>query len=330
MSVVLETGALPERDRKPFWREEVCSTFMCSTPVYRPDETFFGKHDVRFVGSTALMETWTSQYAINRGAAEVSQKPADVAILMRQRSGTRWFTQNSREATLTSGDFILLDSASPMSGDMAGSGALQCIVIPRPLLARRLDGLEGRVARTLTAKSAAGVLLNDYCDMIIRQAETQDESHQRWLENGFHDLVAMLFGADPQGLEGGVATLQTARLQSLVSFIDKNHGDPQLTPESVAAQFGISDRYVHKLFEGSGGSFRQTLVRRRLSAARQCLMDPRQSARSIADIAFSCGFGDLSGFNRSFKSAYGATPRSMRAEMLVQTGGLAPGGERKG
>jgi AraC-like DNA-binding protein len=33
----------------------------------------------------------------------------------------------------------------------------------------------------------------------------------------------------------------------------------------------------------------------------------------ISAIAFGCGFGDISGFNRAFKEAYGITPRELRA-----------------
>jgi AraC-like DNA-binding protein len=33
----------------------------------------------------------------------------------------------------------------------------------------------------------------------------------------------------------------------------------------------------------------------------------------ISDIAFACGFGDLSYFNRVFRRQYGATPSRVRA-----------------
>jgi AraC-like DNA-binding protein len=39
---------------------------------------------------------------------------------------------------------------------------------------------------------------------------------------------------------------------------------------------------------------------------------PRLAGRPISAIAYSCGFGDLSGFNRAFKEAYGVSPRELR------------------
>ena len=50
----------------------------------------------------------------------------------------------------------------------------------------------------------------------------------------------------------------------------------------------------------------------RLQRCRRDLLDPRLADRSVAAIAFGWGFGDLSGFNRAFKAAYGVTPRELR------------------
>jgi AraC-like DNA-binding protein len=51
----------------------------------------------------------------------------------------------------------------------------------------------------------------------------------------------------------------------------------------------------------------------RLQPPRRDLLGPRLADRSIAAIAFGWGFGDLSGFNRAFRAAFGATPREVRA-----------------
>jgi AraC-like DNA-binding protein len=52
---------------------------------------------------------------------------------------------------------------------------------------------------------------------------------------------------------------------------------------------------------------------RRLERCRLQLLDPRFAVQSIATVAFGCGFGDLSGFNRLFKAKYGMSPRQLQA-----------------
>jgi AraC-like DNA-binding protein len=43
------------------------------------------------------------------------------------------------------------------------------------------------------------------------------------------------------------------------------------------------------------------------------LTDQRNEDRGIAWIAFACGFGDLSYFNRTFKRLHRATPTEVRS-----------------
>jgi transcriptional regulator GlxA family with amidase domain len=70
----------------------------------------------------------------------------------------------------------------------------------------------------------------------------------------------------------------------------------------------------------SGRSFREELTRLRLDACRAALADPYRSGETIAEIAFSAGFNDLSQFNRHFRSAFGATPSQARGIPAGQGG----------
>jgi AraC-like DNA-binding protein len=43
------------------------------------------------------------------------------------------------------------------------------------------------------------------------------------------------------------------------------------------------------------------------------LTDPRRAGEKISSIAYDCGFGDVSYFNRMFRRSYGAVPSEVRA-----------------
>ena len=62
----------------------------------------------------------------------------------------------------------------------------------------------------------------------------------------------------------------------------------------------------------TGRSFREALTELRLEAARQAFAANGAPRQTIADIAISVGFNDLSQFNRHFRNAYGMTPRAAR------------------
>jgi AraC family transcriptional regulator len=80
--------------------------------------------------------------------------------------------------------------------------------------------------------------------------------------------------------------------------------------EGAARAAGLSAFHFLRLFAGVlGVTPHQYLVRSRLRRAARLLAD---EARSITDIAFDVGFGDLSNFVRTFHRAAGVSPRGFR------------------
>ena len=64
----------------------------------------------------------------------------------------------------------------------------------------------------------------------------------------------------------------------------------------------------------AGESFSQVVMAARLRRARVYLLDPVHADLSIADIAFRCGFLDVSSFYRAFRAAYDITPKALRGQ----------------
>ena len=98
----------------------------------------------------------------------------------------------------------------------------------------------------------------------------------------------------------------------VLEYVESRLRDPDLTVAEVAARFGISKRYLHKLFEPTGQSFSRHVLERRLERVAGDLTAPELARTPIAGIAYRNGFSDLSNFNRRFKEHYGATPRDVR------------------
>ena len=80
--------------------------------------------------------------------------------------------------------------------------------------------------------------------------------------------------------------------------------------EGAAREAGLSAFHFLRLFSKVlGVTPHQYLVRSRLRRAARLLADP---ARSITEVAFGVGFGDLSNFVRTFHRAAGVSPRAFR------------------
>lgn len=100
------------------------------------------------------------------------------------------------------------------------------------------------------------------------------------------------------------------RISDALRFIDDHHG--QATDLTRLAQIACMSKYhfLRTFRKIVGTTPHQYLldVRLRRSAVRI-----RDTSASIADIAAEAGFGDLATFYRRFRTAFGVTPRSLRA-----------------
>ena len=101
--------------------------------------------------------------------------------------------------------------------------------------------------------------------------------------------------------------------------IESDYADTDLSPKTVAAQVGISKRYLQTLLAASGTSFVQELNATRLDRASEMLADKRLAALAIADVAYRSGFLDPAYFTRLFRKRFGITPREWRAGNAPQS-----------
>jgi acetamidase/formamidase/AraC-like DNA-binding protein len=122
----------------------------------------------------------------------------------------------------------------------------------------------------------------------------------------------------PSTEAGGTAT-QAAILHRLCQTIERKLDDPDLTPARVAETEGISERYMQKLFEGSGSSFTHYLRERRLQRTSAELSNPAEAHHSISEIAYRNGFNDSAHFSRAFRHRFGLSPREFRQQEIERS-----------
>lgn len=101
----------------------------------------------------------------------------------------------------------------------------------------------------------------------------------------------------------------TTLIKSISTYIKENYKD-KITLEMLATHANISVFHLSHIFKQSTG---QTpidyLNQYRLITSADML---RTTDLSIMDIAFECGYNNVSYFNRAFKAKYGMTPKEYR------------------
>lgn len=100
-------------------------------------------------------------------------------------------------------------------------------------------------------------------------------------------------------------------IKTALEYIKKNYGSA-FSVAALAAECGYSDTYLMKLFKKyTGMTCIDYINNYRLNKAGEMLMS---TTDPIIDIAISCGYSNISYFNKLFKETYAMTPKEFRRE----------------
>jgi AraC-like DNA-binding protein len=311
MDTVVSTHTVDRSERESFWHHVLADTFA---PV-----ALEGWNDHRDPaahlsgtrrGRLLFAELEATPHVHRRTPRQIRQADAGYFQLAILTKGTASLQQDGRLAQLAPGDLVVYENSRPFTWTFTDPWAVTVLSLPsdavrltdpdrRALSARRLSGQDG----------LSGVMARFVVDLTRHAAEIPDTQSERVLAHA-SDLAISLF-ARPATADYADARHRTT-LDRIKGYLATHFRDPALNPDEIAAAANISTRYLHKLFEKEHETVALYLRGLRLERARDDLLDPRLTHRSIAAIAHGCGFGDISGFNRAFKTAYGINPRDLR------------------
>ena len=99
-------------------------------------------------------------------------------------------------------------------------------------------------------------------------------------------------------------------LKKIFDYINKNYSNSDLTIIDVEKNCGISERRISQLIKKETNlHFKQFLNNLRIVEAKRLLTE---TDLHISEIAFNVGYGNISHFNRVFKSIVDQSPSSYR------------------
>jgi AraC-like DNA-binding protein len=132
---------------------------------------------------------------------------------------------------------------------------------------------------------------------------------ESWQELGIR-LAAYAVGLGARASSAARSPVNAeARVTRTIRAIDE-HQDESLTLDRMARDAGLSPYHFLRTFERlTCVTPHQYVLRARL---RQAAIRLSAQRSRILDIALDCGFGDVSNFNRAFRTEFGCSPRAYR------------------
>ncbi|MGW6898809.1 helix-turn-helix domain-containing protein [Streptomyces sp. NPDC054919] len=325
-SVALATGTLVEativsspvsNDSAIFasgdrWVEVAQETFTHLNISSGPSGSVFGTVDRGRLGWLRATAIEASPQWVFRTPRLISADGDNHVMTILQITGTSVVSQGDKEAQLHPGDFILLDTNGPFGAHFPVPFKQEVFALPREMLDVSEEGLQRIAGRTFSPSRGLGALISSYLSELPEVAKTSlPEIEQRLARNTADLLGALIIQESGQGVSGRAIMLQIQR------FIVRNLGDPDLSPEMIAAAHNISVRYLHKLFQSESMTVTRWIRQRRLEGSRQDLARSQPGGLTVAAIAHRWGFASHPHFTRVFRQAYGMSPnewREMNAE----------------
>lgn len=163
------------------------------------------------------------------------------------------------------------------------------------------DGIEGPLGKHILLPD-----MESDRDLFIRMSNifTSAEGHYRAQISAMFKLVLLKI------IETSDENALPARMvEELDNYIRENVSD-EISNTEIGAIFGYHPFYVSRMLkERKGMTLRQYIIAYRLKCAKRLL---ELSDKSAAEIAEECGFTDASYFAKTFKAAFGMTPKEYR------------------
>jgi AraC-like DNA-binding protein len=312
-SLAWNTEDVGPAEQFAYYREAICQVFMKLTPEPTDKSSFPARIERIGLGAGTINRVTFPGHLVHRSPGDIAASSSSCFYLNLKLAGRCRIEQDGRGIDLSPGQVGIFDSERLFALRHGHGPSLQVASfwVPTHLLRDRLPpSFEFKAAR-VSDDPLVGHLIVETAHALNSTAASMPEEDSTRLFGVLLDLVALSLsrggrrGAEPM-------SLVEATWIALRRAVDSRLREPGLTAAPVALSVGISERYVHKLFERAGMTFASYVMGCRLDGAARDLKEPGMIGSPIGDIAFDWGFADLSHFTRRFKQRFGCTPRDWR------------------
>ena len=314
MATIYSTREVHPRERLSFWLDIATKAFVRHEFCSNSGPSFIGALRADSLAGLGVATIECDPCDVSRTALDTARDDCDDLLVSLQVAGRVLLVQDGRQAVNERGSFVLLDTRRPYTQAFQTGTKTMVLKIPREALEARLGSVAPYTARTMEADNPIAGLASGFLSMLGTRVDALDGAASVTIAEQALDLVALAFSAGTQQSGCSLSSSRATTLLRLKAVIESLLCEPDLRPASVAAEAGISVRYANTLLSTEGTSLERCILDRRLERCRRALEDPRQTHRTIGEIAFAWGFSDLSHFTRRFKAAFGVSPGEYRRQ----------------
>lgn len=299
------------------WREAVATLFEVDELAAGEPGPFRADIGSFAMGPVLIGLSRASGQRFRRTAETIARSGVDHVILQLYLKGGFDGVAGNQPVRVRAGDICLFDLAQTLE-TRATAFENVTLVVPRPMFGAhllRVDDLHGLV---LPGSSVIARLLAGHLRALFEFAPRMTLDECQSVVEGTVSLLAACLRNELERVEAGFdhSVAASPSLMRIRQYIDAGLGSSDLSANSIAAHFGLSRASLYRLFAPVGG-IADYIRSRRLHRAFFDLANSDARSLRISEVARRWQLGTDAHFTRTFKAAYGITPRAAREAALL-------------
>lgn len=259
-------------------------------------------------------------FTVHRRGRDIRSDSAFDYLALVQLEGCAEIKQGETGFLVNPGSMAIIPGGLPYQLSFLQAGKRLLLRIPLQVFHERVLGRE---IRDFGAHVFGGDGLNrltvNMLESLVVQAGFLTETEQYTIAEVTLELISAVVRSAEEFDEYQHGSAQVARMSRVLSFLEENYMEHDLTPAQVAEANAVSTRHLHNLFQHSGTTVTRWIWERRLKAAREDILNPTMIEKSITEIAYQRGFNDSAHFSRSFKLRFDITPSKLRKKVHMKS-----------
>jgi len=311
------TNTVRRRQRFDYWCEVISDQFVDLDFTCNAQDQFYGSLATHPLGVHSLLLVKSTSQRVIRTLDRKAGGTEDFYVLNYLVDGHGHTAQNGNLHPVSAGEFFMFDLTSPAELDLVGDFTILTLSLTRKLVDRHVARAQCLCAIPVsTARPGPARVSAEMLQSLARNCRQLADGDVQPLIEGLVRVTAAAYGAIAPS-PSNLATAQSILLTRIRDYILSHLGEEDLSPCRIAAAHGISERCLNKLFESEESTLSRWIWSQRLEESRRMLSNVNFAERTIKEIAYGCGFKDMSHFSCAFKTQFGANPRQYRGKHLL-------------
>ena len=296
--------------------ETASSAIFQILPQPHSEEFEFYSITSRTLAKLSIHLSESDPFTAHRRRQDIRDDSAFDYLVLVPLEGSADIEQEKTCFTVEPGSMAVIPGGLPYQLSFPQKGKRLLLRIPLYVFHERVLGREIRDFGTHVFSGAGLIQLTvDMLKSLVLLAGELSETEQYTVAEVTLNLISTVVRSAAEFNEFQHGSAQVARMSRILSYLEENYADHELTPPLVAEANAVSTRHLHNLFQHSGTTVTRWIWERRLKAAREDILNPTMADKSITEIAYQRGFNDSAHFSRTFKARFDIAPSKLRKKI---------------